>query len=150
MKRKPNRVEPASDQHRRFIETACQLECDEDKERFEEKLGRIAKVKALISNGEERGEEQQKMKEILLIVCIVIATEAAYGQQQQQPQRFTTCSQAAEYAKQICDAGWAFWPTKCLQAVETNRANCMATGTYQKTTAYGGTAGPPITNLRRE
>jgi len=28
-----------------FIETARQLECDEDKERFEERLKRIAKVK---------------------------------------------------------------------------------------------------------
>ena len=33
------------DQAKRFIETARQLECDEDKERFEEKLGRIAKAK---------------------------------------------------------------------------------------------------------
>jgi hypothetical protein len=34
-----------AEQHRRFIETARQLECDEDKERFEEKLKRIATVK---------------------------------------------------------------------------------------------------------
>ena len=34
-----------ADQHKRFIETARQLECDEDKERFEEKLGKIAKAK---------------------------------------------------------------------------------------------------------
>lgn len=33
-----------SEQFRRFIETARQLECDEDKERFEEKLKRIAKA----------------------------------------------------------------------------------------------------------
>ena len=32
-------------QRERFIETARQLECDEDKERFEEKLGKIAKAK---------------------------------------------------------------------------------------------------------
>ena len=32
-------------QHKRFIETARELECDEDKERFEAKLKRIAKVK---------------------------------------------------------------------------------------------------------
>jgi len=32
-------------QAERFIETARQLECDEDKERFEEKLKRIAKAK---------------------------------------------------------------------------------------------------------
>jgi hypothetical protein len=39
---------PASDpkeQIKRFIETARQLECDEDKERFEEKLKRIASAK---------------------------------------------------------------------------------------------------------
>jgi hypothetical protein len=35
----------SSDQHKRFIKTARQLECDEDKERFEEKLGKIAKAK---------------------------------------------------------------------------------------------------------
>jgi len=29
----------------RFIETARQLECDEDQERFEKKLGKIVKVK---------------------------------------------------------------------------------------------------------
>jgi hypothetical protein len=34
-----------SDQHKRFIETARQLECDEDQERFEKKLGKIAKAK---------------------------------------------------------------------------------------------------------
>ena len=32
-------------QRQRFIETALELECDEDKERFEEKLGQIAKAK---------------------------------------------------------------------------------------------------------
>jgi hypothetical protein len=32
-------------QHQRFIETARELECDEDKERFEEKLKRIATAK---------------------------------------------------------------------------------------------------------
>ena len=45
MKHKPNAARPASEQHRRFIETARQLECDEDQERFEEKLGRIANAK---------------------------------------------------------------------------------------------------------
>lgn len=40
----PTTPKPASraEQHKRFIETACQLKCDEDQERFEEKLGRIA------------------------------------------------------------------------------------------------------------
>ena len=35
----------AAEQHRQFIETARQLACDEDKERFEEKLGKLAKAK---------------------------------------------------------------------------------------------------------
>jgi hypothetical protein len=34
-----------SEQHKRFIKAARDLECDEDKERFEEKLGRIARAK---------------------------------------------------------------------------------------------------------
>jgi hypothetical protein len=41
--RKPDKSPEA--QRKRFIETARQLECDEDKERFEEKLGKIAKAK---------------------------------------------------------------------------------------------------------
>ena len=44
----PRRSKPSPDtteQHKRFIETARALECDEDKERFEEKLKRIATAK---------------------------------------------------------------------------------------------------------
>ena len=37
-------------QHERFVETARQLECDEDKERFEAKMKRIAKVKPKSDN----------------------------------------------------------------------------------------------------
>ena len=36
----------ASEQHRRFVETARALECDEDKAAFEEKLRRIATAKS--------------------------------------------------------------------------------------------------------
>ncbi len=36
----------ASEQHRRFVETARELECDEDKERFEANLKKIATAKA--------------------------------------------------------------------------------------------------------
>jgi hypothetical protein len=36
IKRKPTL--DTSEQHKRFIETARQLECDENKERFEEKM----------------------------------------------------------------------------------------------------------------
>jgi hypothetical protein len=42
---KPPPVTQRRDQHERFIETTRQLECDEDKERFEEKLKRIARAK---------------------------------------------------------------------------------------------------------
>ena len=43
---KSNRSKSADvDQHKRFIETARALECDEDKERFEAKMKRIAKAK---------------------------------------------------------------------------------------------------------
>jgi hypothetical protein len=47
------------EQHRRFIETARQLECDEDKERFEEKLKRIAtaKPKPTPQKGRRKTEE---------------------------------------------------------------------------------------------
>lgn len=38
-----------ADQHKRFIETARQLECDEDKDRFEAKMKQIAKVKPELS-----------------------------------------------------------------------------------------------------
>ncbi len=41
----PPRDLSKDDQRKRFIETARQLECDENKERFEEKLKRIATVK---------------------------------------------------------------------------------------------------------
>ena len=44
MKSNPSKTTKAA-QHRRFVETARQLECDEDKERFEKKLGKIAKAK---------------------------------------------------------------------------------------------------------
>jgi hypothetical protein len=43
IKRKPTL--DTSEQHKRFIETARALECDEDKEQFEEKLKRIATAK---------------------------------------------------------------------------------------------------------
>jgi hypothetical protein len=43
VKSKPSKPTSA-DQHKRFVETAHQLECDEDQERFEKKLGKIAKV----------------------------------------------------------------------------------------------------------
>lgn len=39
------RMKTTDEQHKRFLETARELECDEDKERFEEKLGRIAGAK---------------------------------------------------------------------------------------------------------
>jgi hypothetical protein len=42
---KPSKPREAKSQHERFVETARALECDEDKDRFEEKLKQIAKAK---------------------------------------------------------------------------------------------------------
>jgi hypothetical protein len=42
---RPTTPTEAKSQPGRFIETARQLECDEDKEQFEEELKRVAKVK---------------------------------------------------------------------------------------------------------
>ena len=42
------------DQHKRFIETARELECDEDKERFEDKLGKIASAPVSTKRTTER------------------------------------------------------------------------------------------------
>jgi hypothetical protein len=44
----------ASEQHRRFVETARALECDEDKERFEAKLGKIASAPVSTKRTTER------------------------------------------------------------------------------------------------
>jgi hypothetical protein len=44
-KKTPQSQHNAAAQHERFVETARALGCDEDKERFEEKLRRIAKAK---------------------------------------------------------------------------------------------------------
>lgn len=42
---KESKNKQLGEQHKRFIETARALECDEDKERFEAKLKRIAKIR---------------------------------------------------------------------------------------------------------
>ena len=47
-----------TDQHRRFLETARQLECDEDKERFEAKLGKIASAPVSTKRTTERKEKK--------------------------------------------------------------------------------------------
>jgi hypothetical protein len=45
MRTKNPETKANADQHKRFIDTAHALECDEDQERFEEKLRKIAKAK---------------------------------------------------------------------------------------------------------
>ena len=45
----------AKSQHERFVETARALECDEDKERFEEKLKKIAKAKPKTTTEKKSG-----------------------------------------------------------------------------------------------
>ncbi len=43
-------------QSKRFIEAARALDCDDDKARFEEKLGKIAKAKPAKEASRERGK----------------------------------------------------------------------------------------------
>lgn len=45
MSKSPTKPKRQQSQHDRFIETARELECNEDKQRFEEKLKQIAKAK---------------------------------------------------------------------------------------------------------
>jgi hypothetical protein len=49
---------PIKPQHERFIETARELECDEDKERFEAKLGKIASAPVSTKRTTERKEKK--------------------------------------------------------------------------------------------
>jgi hypothetical protein len=51
---------PKSEQHKRFIETARQLECDEDKERFEEKLKQIATAKPKVLTPSSRRPRKRR------------------------------------------------------------------------------------------
>jgi hypothetical protein len=46
-------------QHQRFIDTARALECDEDKERFEETLKRIATAKPTPPKPSPRGSRKK-------------------------------------------------------------------------------------------
>ena len=78
-----------------------------------------------------------------LAALVMVSASVASAQQ-----RFTTCSQVAEFAKQQCPSMGR--PQGCMNAVEQNRTACMQTGTWQKASGAGGSAGPPITNLRRE
>jgi hypothetical protein len=50
----PKNQKPINPQAKRFIETARALECDEDKERFEAKLKRIAKAKPRPDNSPQK------------------------------------------------------------------------------------------------
>ena len=45
-------AKPSGSQYERFVETARKLEVDEDQERFEAKLGKIAKAKP--AKGDEK------------------------------------------------------------------------------------------------
>ena len=54
-KRPISNPDEAAAQHKRFIQTARALECDEDKERFEEKLKKIAKAKPKTTTEKKSG-----------------------------------------------------------------------------------------------
>ncbi len=56
----PKRQAKNPAQHRRFIETARELECDEDKERFEEKLGQIARAKPVAKPAPKEPKSDRK------------------------------------------------------------------------------------------
>jgi hypothetical protein len=62
--KKSGRTKTTNEQHQRFVETARQLECDEDQERFEKKLGKIASPKIFAvssaSKGNNRGRNNRK------------------------------------------------------------------------------------------
>jgi hypothetical protein len=51
-------AQPDKAQHKRFIETARELECDEDKEWFEAKLGKIASAPVSTKRTTERKEKK--------------------------------------------------------------------------------------------
>jgi hypothetical protein len=60
MPRRPQQPNPVNDQHRRFIETARELEADEDKGRFEDKLGRIARAKPAAKPAPQKPKSERK------------------------------------------------------------------------------------------
>lgn len=49
-------------QYDRFVEIARALECDEDKDRFEEKLGEIATQKAAMGDANKPGASPPSLK----------------------------------------------------------------------------------------
>jgi hypothetical protein len=50
------------DQHRRFVETARELGCDEDEAAFEEKLRRIATAKPMLKSPKKPTKVEPKSK----------------------------------------------------------------------------------------
>jgi hypothetical protein len=86
------------------------------------------------------------MRTMLLAGGLVITTvTASFGQQVQ------TCSQQMAFAMEGCQrlGGGGVNPV-CEQAIERDRVNCMATGTWERRDETGAKAGPDITGLRRE
>jgi hypothetical protein len=60
---KTNLIKPTeAEQHQRFVETARALECDEDKERFEETLGKIAAHKPKNEGSPEPAAKKTRKK----------------------------------------------------------------------------------------
>lgn len=73
-----------------------------------------------------------------LVAAVMVVGTLAYAQQPQQ-QKFTTCSQVAEFARQNCAGN-----QRCAQTIENRRTECLTTGTY---------SGPSVgtySNLRKE
>lgn len=57
---KSGQTKITEEQHKRFLETAHDLECDEDKERFEDNLGRIARAKPAGKPAPKKPKSDQK------------------------------------------------------------------------------------------
>jgi hypothetical protein len=80
------------------------------------------------------------MKAFVATAAVLIVASSAYAQQPQ----FTTCSQAAEFAKQACVTNTGGRVAVCQNRIETGRQKCLQTGTFS-----GWNAGT-YPNLRRE
>jgi hypothetical protein len=63
---KQKKADSAPSQRERFVETARALGCDEDKERFDEKLGKIAGHKAKSSPKERPKGESHCLPDLLV------------------------------------------------------------------------------------
>lgn len=89
----PKNRKPIEPQHKRFIETARALECDEDKERFEEKLGRIARARSPVNGPEKKA--RGRMAAVTCVECGQIADVSVASGAAQYTFNHARCTQRA-------------------------------------------------------